>query len=337
MTNSDLISIITPFKNSSQFLNDCLKSIINQSYKKWELIIIDDYSIDDSFQKVYSISQNEKRIKLYKNEGEQGIINCLRLGLTKCSGNYITRMDSDDIMHKNKLKELYNLLKIKGKGYISTSKVEYFSKKGVGDGYRKYENWLNKMMEDNDNFNHIFKECVIPSPNWLLHKDDLIACGAFDSNIYPEDYDLVFRLYKNKIKTIASENVLHLWRDYPMRTSRNHSNYADNSFIDLKLKYFVELSYDINKTLVIWGAGRRGKLVAKKLCAFKIDFVWVCNNPNKIDQVIYNKQLKNVEHLNKLNNYQTIITVANDKSQLLINNFFKSKGLIKMKDYYFFC
>jgi phosphoglycerate dehydrogenase-like enzyme len=122
-----------------------------------------------------------------------------------------------------------------------------------------------------------------------------------------------------------------------MRTSRNHSNYADNSFIDLKLKYFIELSYDINKTLVIWGAGRRGKLVAKKLCAFKIDFVWVCNNPNKIDQVIYNKQLKNVEHLNKLNNYQTIITVANDKSQLLINNFFKSKGLIKMKDYYFFC
>jgi glycosyltransferase involved in cell wall biosynthesis len=106
-----------------------LKSIINQSYKKWELIIIDDYSIDDSFQKVYSISQSEKRIKLYKNEGEQGIINCLRLGLDKCSGNYITRMDSDDIMHKNKLNELYNLLKIKGKGYISTSKVEYFSKK----------------------------------------------------------------------------------------------------------------------------------------------------------------------------------------------------------------
>ena len=88
---------------------------------------------------------------------------------------------------------------------------------------------------------------------------------------------------KNKIKIIASENVLHLWRDYPMRTSRNHSNYADNSFIDLKLKYFVELNYDINKTLVVWGAGRRGKLVAKKLCAFKIDFVWVCNNSNKID------------------------------------------------------
>ena len=95
--------------------------------------------------------------------------------------------------------------------------------------------------------------------------------------------------------------------------------------------------YDINKTLVVWGAGRRGKLVAKKLCAFKIDFVWVCNNSNKINQLIYNKKLKNIEYLSQLKNYQSIITVANDKSQLLINDFFKSKGLIKMKDYYYFC
>lgn len=163
MTNNDLVSIITPFKNSSKFLEECLRSIINQSYKNWELIMIDDYSNDNSYNIANKISENNKRIKLYKNQGEQGIINCLRLGLNKCSGNYITRMDSDDIMHKNKLKELYNLLKIKGKGYISTSKVEYFSKKGVGDGYKKYENWLNKMMEDKDNFNHIYKECVIPS------------------------------------------------------------------------------------------------------------------------------------------------------------------------------
>jgi len=192
-------------------------------------------------------------------------------------------------------------------------------------------------MEYNDNFDHIYKECVIPSPNWMIHIDDLLNCSAFDSEIYPEDYDLVFRFYKNNIKIIPSQKTLHKWRDYPVRTSRIDSNYADNSFLDLKLKYFIELNYDINKILVIWGAGRRGKFLAKKLSALEIDFVWVCNNPNKIDQIIYNKQLKSIEYLNRLKNYQSIITVANDKSQLLINEFFKSKGLIKMKDYYYFC
>ena len=99
MTNSDLISIITPFKNSSKYLNECLESIINQSYLNWELIIIDDYSNDNSFELVQNISLKDKRIKLFKNEGKKGIINCLRQGLNKCSGDYITRMDSDCLLY----------------------------------------------------------------------------------------------------------------------------------------------------------------------------------------------------------------------------------------------
>jgi len=337
LTNNDLISIITPFKNSSEFLNDCLESIINQSYLNWELIIIDDYSNDNSFQLVNNISLKDKRIKLFKNEGKKGIINCLRQGLNKCSGDYITRMDSDDVMDKDKLKELHKSLKISGKGYVSTSKVKYFSKKGLGSGYEKYENWLNKMMIDNDNFNHIYKECVIPSPNWMILKDDLLSCGAFNSNIYPEDYDLVFRFYKERFKIISSLKILHFWRDYPTRTSRTDSNYADNNFLDLKIKYFMELNYDIAKNLIIWGAGKRGKLLAKKLIELNIDFIWVCNNPNKIDRIIYNKQLKSIEHLDELDNYQSIITVANKESQSLIKIFFDSKGYKIMRDYYFFC
>ena len=131
---------------------------------------------------------NSKRIKLYKNQGEQGIINCLRLGLNKCSGNYITRMDSDDIMHKNKLKELYNLLKIKGKGYISTSKVEYFSKKGVGDGYKKYENWLNKMMEYNTRYRqeiNQFIDIYLVSEFQILMNKSLNLFTSYTSLFHP--------------------------------------------------------------------------------------------------------------------------------------------------------
>jgi len=80
LTNSDLVSIITPFKNSSKFLEECLRSIINQSYKSWELIMIDDYSNDNSFDIANKIAENDKRIKLYKNKGNKEIIHSLRLG-----------------------------------------------------------------------------------------------------------------------------------------------------------------------------------------------------------------------------------------------------------------
>lgn len=75
----------------------------------------------------------------------------------------------------------------------------------------------------------------------------------------------------------------------------------------------------------------------KKLSEKKIDFSWVCDNPNKIGKNIYDKNLHDVNYLNELKNYQAIITVANKESQKLIKNFFDSKDLEKMKDYYYFC
>jgi glycosyltransferase involved in cell wall biosynthesis len=337
LINNDLISIITPFKNSSKYIEDCINSILKQTIKNWELIIVDDYSTDNSFDIVKRMSLKDDRIKLYKNNGNNGIIETLRIGLNKSVGNYITRMDSDDLMITIKLEELYLNLKEKGKGFVSTSCVKYFSKIGIGKGYKNYEDWLNELMINKSNFKDIYKECVIPSPNWMIHREDLMNSDAFNSNIYPEDYDLVFRFYKNNIKIVSSVKKLHLWRDYSNRTSRVDSNYADNHFLDLKIKYFLELNYDNRKELVIWGAGKKGKLLAKKLSEQNIRYSWVCNNPNKIGKQIYNNQILNVDYLNRLNNFQSVITVASKDSQKLIKDFFSSKNLICMKDYYFFC
>ena len=106
MINNDLISIITPFKNSSKYIEDCITSILKQTIKNWELIIVDDYSTDNSFDIVKRMSLKDDRIKLYKNNGNNGIIETLRIGLNKSVGNYITRMDSDDLMITIKLEEL---------------------------------------------------------------------------------------------------------------------------------------------------------------------------------------------------------------------------------------
>ena len=184
MINNDLISIITPFKNSSMYIEECISSILKQTIENWELIIVDDYSTDNSYDIVRKISLKNKRIKLYRNNSNNGIIEALRIGLDKSSGNYITRMDSDDLMDPIKLEELYTNLKKTGKGFISTSCVKYFSKEGIGIGYKNYEDWLNGLMINKNNYTDIYKECVIPSPNWMIHKKDLLASGAFDLDIY---------------------------------------------------------------------------------------------------------------------------------------------------------
>ena len=331
-----LISILIPFKNTEIFIAECITSIIEQSYTHWELIIVDDHSTDDSFSIVEKFTKQDARIKLYRNTGK-GIIDALQLALNHSSGELITRMDSDDVMRFNKLEVLSQNVWSYGKGHVAVGKVNYFSKKGIKEGYKNYEIWLNRLTENGSNYSEIYKECVIPSPCWMLHRSDLLACDAFNPNRYPEDYDLAFRFYKHQFKCIPCNEVLHDWRDYSYRTSRTSAHYAENHFIPLKLDYFLELDYHPEKTLVVWGAGKKGKYIAKTLIEKQLPFEWICDNPKKIGKDIYGKILKPFNYLETINNAQSIITVANKTSQLEIKNYLLKLNLQSIKDYVFFC
>ena len=331
-----LISILTPFKNTSEYLPECLNSIIQQSFENWELLIIDDHSTDNSYTIVNEYAKKDSRIRLIKNSGF-GIIHALRLAFEKSSGTFITRMDSDDIMHPEKLDIMLNDLKIYGRKHIALGLVKYFSATGIGDGYAKYESWLNTLTSEGNNYSDIYKECVIPSPCWMIHRDDLIACDAFQPNRYPEDYDLTFRFYKHKIKCIPSQHLLHFWRDYGTRASRTDSNYTENHFLDIKLHYYLELNFNTSRPLTLWGAGKKGKTIAKLLQSKQVDFIWICDNPKKIGKHIYGMELFNFDHLKILQNPQSIITVANPTEQQVIKFYFESINMEPMKDYFFFC
>lgn len=331
-----LISILIPFKNTQRFLDACLESILKQTYSNWELLIVDDHSIDKSYTLVENYTNKDKRIKLFKNEGF-GIINALKLAFSKSKGDYITRMDSDDIMTNIKLETLLNNLQQNGKNHIATGLVSYFSEEGISDGYRKYEQWLNNLTTNGTNYSEIYKECVIPSPCWMISRANLLAVDAFNTTRYPEDYDLTFRFYEANYKIISCNQVLHLWRDYGTRASRTDANYAENSFIDIKLHYFLKLDFDKTKPLIIWGAGKKGKTIAKKLIALNISFQWICDNPKKIGKHIYDVEMKSFKYLETLNNFQSIISVANKEEQASIRKYLLKLNKASMQDYFFFC
>ncbi len=334
--NTPLVSIITPFKNTEAFLPECLNSIIQQTYSNWELILVNDHSTDYSFLIAEEYTKKDNRIKLYNNSGK-GIIAALQLAYTKSNGTYITRMDSDDIMSHDKIEVLLKNLLQYGKSHIALGLVKYFSQKPIGDGYKKYELWLNKLTKKGSNFTEIYKECVIPSPCWMIHRDDFKKAGGFSANRYPEDYDLTFRFYKQKFKIIPCKTILHKWRDYSTRSSRIKDEYSQRSLLEIRIDYFIKLDYNPTRPLVIWGAGDKGKFIAKKLIDNQIDFSWVCDNPNKIGKKIYEQPLFHFNYLKIVKQPQSIVTVANTVAQKEIKNYFNKEKQLPLKDYFFFC
>ncbi len=331
-----LVSILVPFKNTESFIDECLDSILKQTYTNWEAVFVDDGSDDSSYAIVSNVSKQDTRVKPYKNTGS-GIIDALKTAYSHCKGEFITRMDSDDIMTPNRLDVMVESLIKHGKKHLAVGQVHYFREDGLSDGFTRYEKWLNGLTITGNNYSEIYKECVIPSPCWMLYREDFDACEGFNPNRYPEDYDLAFRFYKANYTCIPCDKVLLHWRDYSTRTSRTHENYAHNSFLDLKVHYFLDLNYDANRPLAIWGAGTKGKTLAKILLSFEIPFHWICDNPKKIGKHIYDQKLLNFDYLAQLNNPQSIVTVANTEAQKEITQYFETQNMQSMVDYFFFC
>lgn len=247
-----------PVKNASQWVEETILSIRQQSFENWELICIDDYSLDDSFTKIGNLSLIDNRIKIVRNS-QPGIIPALQKGLELSKGKYITRMDADDLMPIHRLEHFHNAIQGKPKTVV-TGKVEYFSHGAVSSGYLKYESWLNHIVESNRFYDNIFRECIVASPNWMCSRQDLIDYDIFHEMEYPEDYSICFLWMRNHFKIIGLNEVTLLWRDHPERTSRNSSVYDQESFFKLKLDWFARSIPKINQSIGILGAQKKGKL-----------------------------------------------------------------------------
>lgn len=102
------VTVFMPVYNSSSFLKKSIESILNQSYKDFELLIIDDGSTDDSLEIIKSF--NDYRIRLFKNEVNKGLPYTRNRGLELARGEYFAIMDSDDIAFRNRLKQQVNYL-----------------------------------------------------------------------------------------------------------------------------------------------------------------------------------------------------------------------------------
>jgi len=329
------ISILMPVKNAESFLTECLDSIISQSYENWELVAVDDGSSDDSLQILKNYEQSDHRITAYRNDGV-GIIAALRLAYSYCQGGMITRMDADDIMTTDKIEVLHKNLNIYGPGHLAVGGVKYFSSKPLGEGYKRYEQWLNGLTAEGENFTELYRECVIPSPCWMLYKADLEQVGAFDSDLYPEDYDLAFRMYQADLEVIPCIKQIHLWRDHPARSSRNDPNYLDNRFIKLKCHHFMEYNFE-DRPLVVWGAGKKGKSIIQHLKQRLPDLYWITENEKKIGHEIYGITVDSPDLLTELFLPQVIVAIANPDDQAAVDQRLFTMGLYPMVDYFLFC
>ena len=314
-SSQQLISIIMPMKNAAHWIEECLDSILNQSYSIWELIAVNDHSTDNTSTMLEGYSKIDGRIKLYQNSGN-GIIDALNTALNYTRGDWITRMDADDIMPKDKLEVLVATLDWNEK-VVATGKVKYFSSTRISQGYLEYEAWLNDRVTENDHWDWIYRECIVSSANWLAHRKNV----NFEKNLYPEDYALTFYWFSNKVKILGSNQITHLWREHRQRTSRNSEDYQQASFFKLKINQFLKLTKVQERPLVVMGKNQKSQLTIELLKNQHVDYLHIHS--------------ENIDQFEKVDRPQVLIAVfPKDEEKRLIQELMTSKKLKMGQDWW---
>jgi len=177
---SPKISVVMPVYNEEKFLDESIQSILNQTFKDFEFIIINDASIDNSLKIIKKYK--DKRIKLINNKKNQGFSNSTNFGLRVAKGKYIANLCADDISHSKRLEKQFNYLEKNLHIFLVGSSAIYIDENGEEiRRFRKYDDY--EMLAW-----RLPKSCSIIHPSIMFHNKgffyDKFFRGATDYNFY---------------------------------------------------------------------------------------------------------------------------------------------------------
>ena len=138
MKKNDLISIIIPAYNSENYVSECIDSVINQTYKNIEIVIINDGSTDNTLSIIQGYQKKDKRIVLI-NQKNMGVYESRCNGIRVAHGKYITFLDADDLLTYDCIEVMYNSIK-KYNSNIVRCNFKYLSNKGYVTNKLKVKN-----------------------------------------------------------------------------------------------------------------------------------------------------------------------------------------------------
>lgn len=259
-----VVSVLMPCYNSAQTINQALDSIFAQTLFDFELIAVDDGSIDGTGQLLQQRAATDPRLKLIKIP-HRGIVAALNRGLEACRAPIIARMDSDDIAHPDRLKLQLDFLERNPQIGVAGCLVKAFPEHQVRQGFQVYLDWLNALIDDSSIRREIFIESPLPHPSVTFRKEAVLSAGGYQDRGWAEDYDLWLRLYLAGVGFGKVPEVLLDWREDAGRLTRTDSRYSLENFIRAKAHYLPRGPLAGRASVIIWGAGMTGRRICKQL------------------------------------------------------------------------
>jgi teichuronic acid biosynthesis glycosyltransferase TuaG len=282
MQSKELVSVIMPAYNASNYIEEAIASVVVQTYVDWELIIVDDGSTDTTAEKVQTWLEKESRIQYYyQDNGKQG--KARNLGISKSKGEYLAFLDADDLWMPEKLEIQIEQIKQNNIDLVFSDSYRFVNKE-VMDVSRRM-NVKTTFFSGKKALQLFLEANRIPILTVLVKKEKVEAVGCFSESMdiqNAEDYHLWLKLLISNAKFYSFDAVLAKYRLH------NNSVTAQDKLATNKLLYvYIDLLklYPLYKKELEQELKSKFKIIYKTNLFTKTELaVWIKKNINYLSK-----------------------------------------------------
>ncbi len=252
------VSWLVPVRDAGTTLGEAIASIASQTVSGWEAVIVDDGSRDVSVADlVRRVVGEDPRFRV-ETRPARGIVASLNHGVALCQGEWIARLDADDIARPDRLERQLAVI-AQGVGVID-GKIALFADTGEPpEGMLKWAEWLNALGGEGW-FAQRLIDTPVCHPAVLMRRQAVLDVGGYRDGDFPEDFDLWLRMiYAGwRFVRVEGEPVVDV-RDSPERLTRSDPRYRREAFDRVRREHLVDTLLRETGPVAVWGAGKTGR------------------------------------------------------------------------------
>jgi glycosyltransferase involved in cell wall biosynthesis len=210
--NNLLVTILMPVFNGELFVADAIESVLSQSYSNFEFIIIDDGSNDQTHSIIFQYIQNDNRIKLFTNEINSGIVDSLNKGIKLARGEYIFRLDADDLTDPHRISRQLSFMESHELDWSATA-YQLINSEGIKRKIKKYPTLTlpNVDISDPEDLFLSFMHSTLIAHGTVCFRSKIFIDHCYQ-NVKAEDLRLWIDLCKAGVKMGFLPEVLYSYR-----------------------------------------------------------------------------------------------------------------------------
>lgn len=236
------LSIIVPVYNVELYIEQCITSLLKQTMKEIEIIVVNDGATDKSIDLVKSFHNSQIKII---NQSNQGLSAARNKGLKYAKGEYIVFVDSDDfIRFDNAFEEMYNIGRDNNSDIVCGNAIKYYSDEKYNKLNYDFESDLSTNLSGTDFLSYSLIKNRLFVPVWLyMYKREFLNLNSliFKEGIYHEDEDFTPRVFLNNPKISIYNKCFYVYRQ------REGSIMKNNDFLYKRALDVLDLSMELNK------------------------------------------------------------------------------------------